>query len=33
MGRAARAGVRVGLFVCLCLCFCVFMFVQGEASL
>ena len=20
MGRAARAGVRVGLFVCLCLC-------------
>ena len=33
MGRAAHAGVRVGLFVCLCLCFCVFMFVQGEASL
>ena len=26
MGRAMRAGVRVGLF-------CVFMFVQGEASL
>ena len=28
MGRAMRAGVRVGLF-----CFCVFVFVQGEASL
>ena len=29
MGRAARAGVHVGLFVCLCL----FMSVQGEAFL